>query len=91
MASYLRSMLPLVAAVAAAAVLSIASPASAAGFSEAVSANATSTPPDVRHRASQRIRLAAPRDRYVHPVRNDMDCSGAWCRRHFVLMIGIAY
>jgi hypothetical protein len=99
MASYLRLILPFAAAVAAASVLSTAPPASAAGFTigagEAANANATGARPDVRHRTSQRIRFAAARDyrrdRYVHPVRNDMDCSDAWCRRQFVLMIGIAY
>jgi hypothetical protein len=89
MASYLRSMLPVAAAVAAVSLLSIASPASAAGIGEAVSARGT--PSDVRHRVPQRMRLAAPRDRYARPVRNDIDCSGTWCRRHFVLMVGIAY
>lgn len=97
MASYLRLILPFAAAVAAASVLSTAPPASAAGFTigagEAGSASATGARPDVRHRTSQRIRLAGARDhrRYVRPIRNDMDCSGAWCRRQFVLMIGIAY
>ena len=91
MASYLRSMLPLAAAAAAVILLSIASPASAAGSGEAAGANAMGASSDVRHRAPPRIRVAAPRDRYVRPVRNDMDCSGAWCGRHFVLMIGIAY
>ena len=94
MASYLRSMLPLAAAVATASLLSITSPASAAGIAvagEAAGANAANTLPDLRHRTPQRVRLAAPRDRYVRPTRNDLDCSGAWCRRHFVLMIGIAY
>jgi hypothetical protein len=99
MASYLRLILPFAAAVAAVSVLPIAPPASAAGVTigagETASANATGRPADVRHRTSQRIRLAAsrdhPRDRYVRPIRNDMDCSGAWCRRQFVLMIGIAY
>jgi len=93
MASYFRAILPLAAAVATANMLSIASPASAAGpASGAMDANAASTAPDIRNRASQRIRLAASRDqrrdRYVRP---NTDCSGAWCRRHFVLMIGIAY
>jgi hypothetical protein len=99
MASYLRLIVPFAAAVAAAGVLSIAPPASAAGFTigagEAASANATGARPVVRHRTSPRIRLATSRDhrrdRYVRPIRNDMDCSGAWCRRQFVLMIGIAY
>ena len=99
MASYLRLIVPFAAVVAAAGVLSIAPPASAAGFTsgagEAASANAAVARPDVRHRTLQRIRLAAARDhrrdRYVPPIRNGMDCSGAWCRRQFVLMIGIAY
>ena len=89
MASCLRSLLPLLAAVVAAGMLSISSPALAAGSGEAGSAMAAA--PDVRHRTAQRLRLAASRDRYVRPVRNDAECSGAWCRRHFVLMIGIAY
>ena len=91
MAGYLRLMLPLAAAIAAVGMLSIASPASAAGTGETASANATSAPSNVWHRASQRIRLAASRDRYVRPIRHDADCSGAWCRRPFVLMVGIAY
>ncbi len=94
MASYLRLIVPFAAAVAAASVLPIAPSASAAGFTIGAG-DASSARPDVRHRTSQRIRLAAARDhrrdRYVHPIRNDMDCSGAWCRRQFVLMIGIAY
>jgi hypothetical protein len=97
MASYLRLILPFAAAVAAASVLLIAPPASAAGgtIGAGETASATGRPADVRHRTSARIRLAAPRDhrrdRYVRPIRNDMDCSGVWCRRQFVLMIGIAY
>ena len=91
MASYLRSMLPL----AAVSLLLIASPVSAAGVGDAVNANAAGTPSNVRQRTSQRIQLAASRDhrreRYVQPARNDSDCVGAWCRRQFVLMIGIAY
>jgi hypothetical protein len=99
MASYLRLILPVAAAIAAASVLSIATSASAAGFTvgagESASVKPTGRPADVRHPTSQRIRLAASRDhrrdRYVRPIRNDMDCSGVWCRRQFVLMIGIAY
>jgi hypothetical protein len=90
MASYFRLTLPLV-AIAAVSMLSIASPASAAGTGEAVSTNAARAPSDVRHRTSQRIRLAASRERYVRPIRSDAGCSGTWCHRHFVLMVGIAY
>jgi hypothetical protein len=99
MASHLRLILPFAAALAAASVQSIAPPASAAGFTigtgEAASANATGRPTRVGQRASQRVPLAASRNHrrggYVHPIRNDMDCSVAGCRRQFVLMIGIAY
>ena len=96
MASYFRSMLPLAAVVVAAGMLSIASPVSAAGpatgSGEAMDANAASTATDLRNRASQRLRLAASRDhRRERYVRSNTDCSGAWCRRQFVLMIGIAY
>jgi len=92
-------ILPFAAAVAVAGVLSIAPPASAAGFTigagEAANANATVARPDAKQRTSQRIRLAATRDhrrdRYVRPIRNDTDCSGACGRRQFVLMIGIGY
>ncbi|WKA26560.1 hypothetical protein [Bradyrhizobium roseum] len=95
MARYLRSMLPLAAAVAAVSLLSIASPVSAAGVGETVSANAAGMLSDVRQRTPQRIRLAASRDhrreRYVQPAWNGSDCPAASCRRHFVLMIGIAY
>ena len=95
MARYLRSILSLAAAVAAVSLLSIASPASAAGVGETVTANAMAAAPDIKHRSSPRVRLAASRDprrdRYVQPARNNLDCAGGWCRRQFVLMIGIAY
>jgi hypothetical protein len=90
MARYFRSMLPLAATVATLSLLSIASPASAANVDETVTANAMAAAPDLKHRSSPRVRLAASRDqrRYIQPA---ADCSGGWCRRHFVLMIGIAY
>jgi hypothetical protein len=90
MARYLRLMLPLAAAVATLSLLSIASPASAASVDETVTAKAMAAAPDIKHRTSPHVRLAASRDqrRYVQPVH---DCAGGWCRRHFVLMVGIAY
>lgn len=91
MASYPRSMLPLAAAVAAVSLLAIASPASAAGTAvaaEAAGTRAASAIPGVRHRTSQHIRHARNQHRYVQPA---PDCAGGWCRRHFVLMVGIAY
>jgi hypothetical protein len=99
MASYLRSMLPFAATVAVASVLSTALPASAAestyGAGGVGSTSARAASPGVSHRTAQRIRFAAPRDhrrdRYVRAIRSSRDCSGAWCGRQFVLMIGIAY
>jgi hypothetical protein len=29
--------------------------------------------------------------RQVSPIRSDLDCTGVWCGRHFVLMIGVGY
>lgn len=90
MVSYFRSMLPLAAAVATVSLLSITSPALAASVDEAVTANAMAAAPDIKHRTSPRVRLAASRDqrRYVQPA---PDCAGGWCRPRFVLMVGIAY
>ena len=96
MASYRRLMLPSAVAIAVAAALSIAPPAFAAGviIGAGEAASATATSPDVRHRTSQRMRLAAShdqrRDGYVRPIRS-LDRSGGWCGRQFVLMVGIAY
>ena len=62
---------------------------------EFASSSARAVSPGVRHRTAQRIRFAAPRDhrrdRYVRATRWSRDCSGAWCGRQFVLMIGIGY
>ena len=95
MARYLRLMLPFAAAVAAVSLVSVASPASAASVDEAVIANAMAAAPNIKHRTSPRVRLATSRDqrrdRYVHSIRHDSDCAGGWCRRPFVLMVGIAY
>jgi hypothetical protein len=90
MARTFRLMLPLAAAVATVSLVSITSPASAASVDETVTANAMAAAPDIKHRTSPRVRLAASRDqrRYVKPV---PDCAGGWCRRPFVLMVGIAY
>jgi hypothetical protein len=90
MTSCFRSMLPLAAAIAVTSLSSIASPASAAGADETVASNAMAAARNVGHRTPPRIRLATPRDqrRYVQPV---PDCAGGWCRRQFVLMVGIAY
>lgn len=93
MPSQQRLMLPFVAAVVFGTAVSIAPAASAA---ETVSGRefAGTGSSVLRHKPAQQVRVAASgdhrRDRYVGSSRNAGDCS-AWCGRHFVLMIGIAY
>jgi hypothetical protein len=77
-------MTSLLAAVISAAVLASAAPAAAAeNATTDVSAKAASA---TRHVPA---RIAMPR--YVRPATGQLDCAGTWCRRHFVLMIGIGY
>ena len=99
MASLLRLMLPFAAAVAVASVLSTAMPAigrwiqmwrwrirRAAAQGPRLPASGSSGCATNAVAASRDHR----RDRYVRATR-DLDCSGAWCGRQFVLMIGIGY
>jgi hypothetical protein len=82
-----------------AAMLSAAVPAVAAESTvptrQAVAAPAKTASSLIKHRASRGNRIAAS---YVHrhgrrigAIRSNPDCSGAWCGRQFVLMIGIGY
>ena len=104
MASYPRLILQFAAASGIAAMLWIAAPAMAAD--SAANSNApgvsTKTAPSVTRRdaslkrhASRRTRLAASRYHRgyerVSSIRSNMECSGVWCGRQFVLMIGIGY
>jgi hypothetical protein len=99
MASYPRLMLRFAAAIGIASLLWIAAPAVASdgavtGSGTAVT-TATSPPVDIKRRASHRIRFVAShqvrRDRRVGSIRDDGGCSGVWCGRQLVLMIGIGY
>jgi hypothetical protein len=82
----------------------VAAPAMAA--ESAANSNApaisTKTAPSVTERhgslkrhAPRRARLAASHYRRgyerISPVRSNLECSGVWCGRQFVLMIGIGY
>jgi len=44
--------------------------------------------PKIKRHASRRTHIAASR---VCPIRSDLGCSGVWCGRQFVLMIGIGF
>jgi hypothetical protein len=90
MASYPRLILQFAATVGFAAMLSAASPVMAAESVVTVSeVTAKTVPPAIRRHAS-RARLAASND-HVYPIRSYLGCSGIWCGRQFVLMVGVAY
>lgn len=99
MASYLRLMLQFAATAGIVAMLSTAAPAVASErtvvASEAAAAAAKTAPSVIKRRASRGTRIAASqydrRDRRVTPIRSNLDCSGGWCGRQFVLMIGVSY
>jgi hypothetical protein len=103
MANYPRMILQLVATAGVAVMLSTATPASAAetAVPAVTAANPTvtvakSSPHAIRHFASRRTRIAASRylDSYVRRVsalHRDLGCSGEWCGRQFVLMVGVGF
>lgn len=86
-------ILQLAAAAAVAAVLSTATPAMAAdGVPAAGAASVVKMPPSViaRH-AARRMDGAVSDHRRIRFASRYLDCSGVWCGRQFVLMVGIAY
>ena len=99
MTSNSRLMLQFAAATGIAAMLWVAAPAMAAESPADSTTPAVSTK-TVRHaslnrHAPRRARLAASHYRRgyerISPVRSNVECSGIWCGRQFVLMIGIGY
>jgi hypothetical protein len=44
----------------------------------------------IKHHAS-RVRLAASDHYRVNQTRSDLGCSGIWCGRQFVLMVGVGF
>jgi hypothetical protein len=92
MASYPRLILQFAATTGFAVMLSTATPVVAAESAGTVSEiTAKTAPPTIRYHAS-RARLAASNyHRHVYPIRSDLGCSGVWCGRQFVLMVGVAY
>ena len=104
MASYPRLILQFAAASGIAAMLWIAAPAMAAdsaansnapGVSTKTAPSVTKRDASLKRHASRRTRLAASRYHRgyerVSPIRSNLECSGVWCGRQFVLMIGIGY
>jgi len=104
MVGYPRLMLQFAAASGIVAMLWTAAPAMAAESAANSNAPAVSTKnaPSVTKRdaslkrhASRRTRLVASHYRRgyerISPIRSNLECSGVWCGRQFVLMIGIGY
>jgi beta-lactamase regulating signal transducer with metallopeptidase domain len=86
MTGFLRLMLPCAATIAVAAALPAIAPARAAENTVTVNeAVAKTAPSAAKRRASPAGRIA------ISHYRSNMDCSGEWCGRQFVLMIGVAY
>jgi hypothetical protein len=84
MASNSRLILQVVAA----AVLWTAAPAIAADSAVIVSHDIAVKPAPVKHRT----RIVVSRvDRELAAIPADLSCSGIWCGRQFVLMVGIGY
>jgi hypothetical protein len=96
MASFPHLIVRFAATTGIAAMLSTAAPAvvaeSAAMASEAGAKTARSV---TKRHAWRESRIAASRfdrqDHRVGPIRSNLDCSGTWCGRQFVLMIGVGY
>jgi hypothetical protein len=83
-----------VAATTGIAIMLSAAPAMAAGVSvttRGTVATAHSLPSVIKYHASHRTHVAVYRDSRISSIRSDLGCSGAWCGRQFVLMVGIAY
>jgi uncharacterized protein YggE len=104
MTSNSRLMLQFAAAAGIAAMLWVAAPAMAAespansnapGVSTKAAPSVTARHASLKRHASRRARLAASHYRgsyeRISPVRSNLECSGVWCGRQFVLMIGIGY
>lgn len=97
MVRYPRLILHVTAAAGIAALLCAAAPAvaveSAVPASEAAAmASAKSAPKLIRRHASRATRVAASsHHRRASVTGGSLDCSGVWCGRQFVLMIGIGY
>jgi hypothetical protein len=81
MASYSRLVFSF-AAAAIAALLWTAAPAVAADGGAVPAAGKTAPVASSQHSRN---------DRRIGMIRHNLGCSGAWCGRQFVLMVGIAY
>jgi hypothetical protein len=59
--------------------------------SEAAMASAKSAPKLIKRHASRGARIASSHGRRSGVTSGRLDCSGEWCGRQFVLMIGVGF
>jgi hypothetical protein len=83
-------MVSVFAAAGTAAMLTCAVPAVAAEDAVATEASAKAASSMERRHVPARIALSRY-VRHVSPAPGQVDCTGSWCGRHFVLMVGIGY
>jgi hypothetical protein len=92
MARFPRLILQFAAATGIAAMLSTTAPVMAADQAVTSRETAAKIMPSTIKRHALRARLAASDyHRHVNPIASDLGCSGIWCGRQFVLMIGVGY
>jgi hypothetical protein len=97
MTNYPRLVLQFAAATAIAGLLSVTAPAVAAENTAVTAAIEKSTTPVVKRHASRWIRTAWYRHHHHHyasrvsPIATHLGCSGEWCGRQYVLMLGIGF
>jgi ABC-type uncharacterized transport system auxiliary subunit len=91
MASHPRLILQLAAAMAAAAMMSAATPAVATEIAVTKAVSVKPVSQTIKHHTVRHTRLAASAHRRVSFTPGDTECPGGWCKRQFVLMVGIGY
>jgi hypothetical protein len=92
MGSYARLTLQFAAMTGIAVLLSANAPATAAEYPVIRLTDGVARTTPARHRVPRKIRIEASHyDRHISPIHSDLDCTGVWCGRQFVLMIGIGY
>jgi hypothetical protein len=93
MTSFPHLMVRIAATAGIATMLSAAAPAGAAESAVIAREAAAGIAPSAtkRHVLRESRIGASRRDRRVSQLRSNLDCSGTWCGRQFVLMVGIGY
>ena len=91
MGSFLRNARLFAATTIGAALLATTAPAVAADETAGSTGVSTRAPTSLsRHHGPTHV-AASRYDRHIRPVQSNLDCTGAWCGRQFVLIVGIGF